>query len=44
MKQIEITTKGVEKMLKNLNASKAMGPDEIHPKVLKELSEELVLN
>ncbi|XP_071153721.1 uncharacterized protein [Mytilus edulis] len=35
---IIVTTKGVEKILKNINASKAMSPDGIHPRVLKELA------
>ena len=38
MINIIVTTKGVEKILKNINASKAMGPDGIHPRVLKELA------
>ena len=41
MPDISITKKGVEKILRNLNASKAMGPDRINPYILKELSSEL---
>ncbi|CAC5392723.1 unnamed protein product [Mytilus coruscus] len=37
MRNIMVTTKGVEKILKML-MSKAMGPDGIHPRVLKELA------
>ncbi|KAL8624074.1 hypothetical protein ACOMHN_019496 [Nucella lapillus] len=33
---ITITTAGVEKLLKNLDPSKAGGPDELSPRVLKE--------
>ena len=36
-----ITEKGVEKLLQGLNITKAMGPDGIHPKVLKELATSL---
>ena len=32
---------GVTKLLKGLNPSKAMGPDELHPSILKELVAEL---
>ena len=41
MSDINVTTEGVEKLLKKLNPSKASGPDNIHPKVLKELHSEL---
>lgn len=40
-KSINVTSNGVEKILKGLNVTKAMGPDSIHPRVLKELSSEL---
>ena len=36
-----VSTEGVIKLLKGLNPSKAFGPDELHPRVLKELANEL---
>ena len=33
---IVISKDGVTKLLKGLNPSKALGPDELHPRVLKE--------
>ena len=41
MKDIQITEGDVLKLLQGLNISKACGPDEISPKILKELSNEL---
>ena len=41
MDEIVITKEGVTKLLKGLNPSKALGPDELHPRVLKELPKEL---
>ena len=41
MNDIVISKEGVLKPLKGLNPSKALGPDELHPKVLKELATEL---
>ena len=38
---INITTAGVKKLLLDLDPTKAMGPDGIPPKVLKELAEEV---
>ena len=38
MRNITVTSKGVEKILKSVNASKAMGPERKHPRVLKELA------
>ena len=41
MNDIAVSTDGVTKLLKGLNPSKAMGPDELHPRFLKELAAEL---
>ena len=41
MNDIVISKDGVIKLLKGLNPSKALGPDELHPRVLKELTTEL---
>ena len=38
MHSIQITEEGVTKLLKNLNPHKAPGPDNITPRVLKELA------
>ena len=37
--EIYFTPDDVKKLLQNVNPNKAMGPDDIHPRVLKELSE-----
>ena len=41
MNDIFISKDGVIKLLKGLKPSKALGPDELHPRVLKELATEL---
>ena len=41
MEDIVVTKEGVTKLLKGLNPSKALRPDELHPRVLKELATEL---
>ena len=41
MDNIIISTDGVQKLLGNLKTDKAMGPDEIHPSILKNLNVEL---
>ena len=38
--RLVITVKGVKKMLLNLNANKAAGPDELHGKLLKNTAKE----
>ena len=38
---IVVSKEGVTKLLKGLNRSKALGPDELHPSALKELMTEL---
>ena len=38
MEDIVVTKEGVTKLLKGLNPSKALGPDELHPRFLKELA------
>ena len=41
MNDIAVSKDGVIKLLKGLNPSKALGPAELHPRVLKELATEL---
>ena len=41
MDDIVVSNEGVTKLLKGLNPSKALMPDELHPRVLKELATEL---
>ena len=38
---MNITEKDMQKALSNLNTSKSQGPDLLHPRILKELSNEL---
>ena len=37
MTTIDITVSGIDKLLKEINPYKACGPDQIQPRVLKEL-------
>ena len=41
MNDIAVSKDGVIKLLKGLSPSKALGPDELHPRFLKELATEL---
>jgi hypothetical protein len=41
MKPFNITTNGIVKLQKNLNPYKAQGPDNISPRILKELADEI---
>ena len=41
MEDIHVLAEGVTKLLKGLNPSKALESDELHPRILKELSSEL---
>ena len=43
MNDIAVSKEGVIKLLKGLNPSKALGPDELHPRVLKKIATELGL-
>ena len=41
MDDIVVSNEGVTKLLKDLNPSKALGSDELHPRVIKEFATEL---
>jgi hypothetical protein len=41
MPNVNITDEGVKKLLKGLNPSKASGPDQLSPRLLKELHTEI---
>ena len=41
MNDSAVSIEGVTKLRKGLNPSKAMGPDELHPRILKKLAKEL---
>jgi hypothetical protein len=41
MPNIDITISGIDKLLSNINPYKACGPDQIKPRVLKELHSEI---
>ena len=41
MNDVVVSAVGVTKLLKGLNPSKALGPDELHTRVLKQLASEL---
>ena len=41
MDDIVVSNEGVTELLKGLSPSKALGPDELHPRVLKEIATEL---
>ena len=43
LNELKVSEEDIAKKLKSLNISKSPGPDNVHPRVLKELAEELAI-